>query len=126
MVNISFATHTFASNNIQKCNCLFPDNAAACKAEIGKLENLSYLTKIEQMTGFWRVIHRPELWFLVNASLATWWQNNVVTPGLLKTQEGLLSLRTWPAQWCCTYSAVQNMSYNLTTLMLLNMRLTIM
>ena len=38
---------------------------------------LSYVTKIEQMTGFWRAMNRPERWFLLNAPLPTWWQNNL-------------------------------------------------
>jgi hypothetical protein len=72
----SCAEHTYGSNNIQKCNCLFPDNATACKAENGKLENLSYVTKIGQMTRSWKALNRHEWWFLLNAPVATYWPNN--------------------------------------------------
>jgi len=123
----SFATHTYERKNIQKCKCLFPDNAAACKAENGKLENLSYVTKIEQMMGFWRAMNQPELMVSFKcASCNMLAKYFTVTPGLVKTKEGLLTLRTWPAHWCCsTYSGDKNMTNNLTTLMHLNMRLTI-
>jgi hypothetical protein len=86
----------------------------------------TYVTKIEYMMGFWRAMNRPERQFLLNAPLATCRKNNLVTPELLKTREGLLSLRTRPAQWYCrTYSADQKMFNNLIILMLLlNMRLT--
>jgi hypothetical protein len=119
-------THTYARKNIQKCNCLFRHNAAACKAENGKLENLSYVTKIEQMMGFWRAIDLN--WrFASNAPLATCWQNNLhLHLDLWKQKKGSWLLGHGQPNGAVVPTAEITWLNNLTTLMLPNMRLTIM